>query len=36
MRMLVVGLVYTGRAIIIGTLPNLLDNRSESMLRSWH
>lgn len=34
MRMLVVGLAYTGRAIIIGTLQNLLDIRSESRLRS--
>jgi 14-3-3 protein epsilon len=34
MRMLVAGLAYSGRAIIIGTLQNLLDIRSESRLRS--
>ena len=34
MRVLVVGLAYTGRAIIIGTLLNLLDIMSESRLRS--
>jgi hypothetical protein len=34
MRMLVAGLAYTGRAIIIGTLQNLLDIRSESRLHS--
>jgi hypothetical protein len=36
MRMLAAGLVYTGRAIIIGTLLNSLGMRSESRLRSWH
>lgn len=33
---LLVGLAYTGRAIIIDTLLNLLDVRSESRLRSLH
>jgi hypothetical protein len=34
--LILVGLACTGRAIIIGTLLNLLDVRSESRLRSWH
>jgi len=34
MRILVAGLAYTGRAIIIDTSLNLLDIRSESRLRS--
>ena len=34
MRVPVAGLAYTGRAIIIGTLQNLLDVRSENRLRS--
>jgi hypothetical protein len=34
MRVLVAGLAYTGRAIIIATLLNLLDIMSESRLRS--